>query len=132
MAWNLGHVYALGGDPVRGMPLLELGVSQAASDRCFAQQALRVGWLAEARFLAGHLTSAAELGEEALRLARSYKEPLAEGHVLRILGDIGIAKHLGDAARGIQCYQQALSIAECLSMRPLELKCRDAIARLRA
>jgi tetratricopeptide (TPR) repeat protein len=131
MAWSLGHAYALGGDPARGVPLLEQGVSQAAADRCFAQQALRVGWLAEAKLLARHLTHAAELGEEALRLARNYKEPLAEGHVHRILGDIAVAKNPRDLARGFECYEQALSIAELLSMRPLQMKCLDAITRLR-
>jgi hypothetical protein len=113
------------------LPLLEQGVSQAAADRCFAQQALRVGWLAEARLLAGHLTSVEELGEEALRLARNYKEPLAEGLVLRILGDIAVAKDPADRARGLELYEQALSIGERLSMA-LEMKCHDAIARLRA
>jgi tetratricopeptide (TPR) repeat protein len=130
MAWNLGHVYVLGGDPARGMPLLEQGVSQAAADRCFAQQALRVGWLAEARLLAGHLTHAADLADEALRLARNYKESLTEGHVLRILGDIAAARNAGDRESGREYYEQALSIAERLSMRPLQARCLDAITRL--
>ena len=131
MKWNLGHAYALGGDPARGVLLLEQGVNQASADRCFAQQALRLGWLAEARLLAGQLTLAAELGEEALRLARRYKEALSEGHVLRIRGDIA-SRSSGKLAGGLQCYEQALSIAERLDMRPLQVKCLEAIARLRA
>ena len=131
MAWNLGHAYAVGGEPARGAPLLEQGVSQAAADRCFAQQALRVGWLAEARLLGGHRVPAIELGEEALRLARNYKEPLAEGHVLRILGDIAVARGSDDYLRGLDCYEQALSIAGRLSMRPLAMNCQTSISRLR-
>jgi hypothetical protein len=114
------------------LPLLEQAVKQAAADRCFAQHSLRLGWLAEAHLIAGFSTRAAELGHEALRLARHYGERPAEAHILRILGDTLTTTNPQESERAFLCYQQALSISQRQSMQPLRAKCHDIIRRLQA
>jgi tetratricopeptide (TPR) repeat protein len=132
MAWNLGHAYTLAGDTGRGLPLLQRAINQAAADRCFAQQSLRVGWLGEVHLVAGRPQRAIELGEEALGFARARGERAAEAHILRILGDCVAIVNPQDSRPALRYYQEALSISQRLSMRVLMTKCCDAIGHIRA
>lgn len=131
IASALGNAYALNGDAKQAVSLLDQAVRQAAADRCLTRQSLRVAFLAEAELISGRKSRAAELGQEALRLARAHGERPAEGHVLRILGDIAVETDIDDPNLPA-LYEQALAIANKFSMRPLQAQCHLKIGRILA
>src|SRR5262249_62204853 len=110
-------------------PLLERAVTQAAADQCKVHQSLRIACLAEAELLAGNVNRAAALGEDARQLARSHGERGAEGYILRILGDIEAVRRSDDPGSALNLYEQALSRAKGLAMRPLRARWHAALGR---
>jgi class 3 adenylate cyclase/tetratricopeptide (TPR) repeat protein len=129
IAWALGRAYALNNNAGQAVSLLEQAVRQAAENRCLTGQSLRIALLAEAEMKIGRERRAAELCQEALRLARTHGERPAEGHVLRILGDIAAETDI-NVPDLPALYEQALSIANELSMRPLQVQCSSKIERV--
>ncbi len=129
LKWVLGHAYALAGEPTKGASLLEQAISEAAADKKMCCQSLRMAWLAEAELIGGNTARAEQLCQEALSLAKLYQERGLEAHIYRVLGDIATV-HAADDAVPISMYEQALSIANQLSMRPIEARCHLAIGQL--
>ncbi|HWX86852.1 MAG TPA: AAA family ATPase, partial [Solirubrobacteraceae bacterium] len=129
LLWGLGYAYSLRGDTDHGVPLLEQAIKQAAADQSLVHQSVRMAWLSEAELLSGRATRATELGREALSLAQQHGEHAAEGHILRILGDIA-ASDATACESALDFYEQALLIAKRLSMRPLQAQCHHAIGCL--
>jgi class 3 adenylate cyclase/tetratricopeptide (TPR) repeat protein len=129
IAWVLGSAYALNGDAKQAVSLLDQVVRQAPADRFLWHQSLRVAFLAEAELISGRKSRAAELGQDALHLARAHGERPAEGHVLRILGDIAVETDIDDP-NVPAFYEQALAIADEFSMRPLQAQCHLKIGRI--
>lgn len=131
IAWALGRAYALNNNACQAVSLLDQAVRQATENRCLTGQSLRIAFLAEAEMRNGRERRASELCQEALHLARVHGERPAEGHVLRILGNIAAETDI--AAPGLPAlYEQALSIANELSMRPLQAQCSSEIERVLA
>jgi class 3 adenylate cyclase/tetratricopeptide (TPR) repeat protein len=129
LLWALGYAYSLRGDTDHGVPLLEQAIKQAAADQSLVHQSVRMAWLSEAELLSGRAAHATELGREALGLAQQHGEHAAEGHILRILGDIA-ASDATACESALDFYEQALIIAKQLSMRPLQAQCHHAIGCL--
>jgi class 3 adenylate cyclase/tetratricopeptide (TPR) repeat protein len=127
--WLLGNAYGLNGDTKQAVSLLDQVVRRAPADRFLWHQSLRVACLAEAELISGRKSRAAELGQEALRLARAHGERPAEAHVLRILGDIAVETDIDDPNLPA-FYKQALAIANEFSMRPLQAQCHLKIGRI--
>jgi hypothetical protein len=119
----------LNGDAKQAVSLLDQVVRQAPADRFLWHQSLRVAFLAEAELISGRKSRAAELGQDALHLARAHGERPAEGHVLRILGDIAVETDIDDP-NVPAFYEQALAIADEFSMRPLQAQCHLKIGRI--
>lgn len=130
MAWHLGYARACEGDVDRGIPLLEEAVRRAAADRCFANQSMRLGWLAEAQLFAGDIEGARKTAKEALSMAVNYDELPSQGHIQRILGDITLTQDPESRSDARRHYASAEAIARQLSMRPLLARCEAFKARI--
>ena len=62
--------------------------------------------------------------------ARQRGEQEAEGHVLRLLGDIAAYPDCFEADTAEAHYRQALALAEALGLRPLKAHCHLGLGKL--
>jgi tetratricopeptide (TPR) repeat protein len=92
--------------------------------------ALRATWLGEAARWCARPQEASRLAEEALGLARAHKERGDEAWALRLLGDVALDRQPLDASGVAAHYQDALSLADTLGMRPLAAHCHRGLGLL--
>jgi tetratricopeptide (TPR) repeat protein len=130
VAATLGMAYALSGRVTEAIPLLEQAVEQAATMQIILGQALRIAELGEAYLLADRLDKAITQAQRALHLSRTYQEQGHEAWALRLLGEIHAHQEPAAAALAEAYYQQALALAEELSMHPLVAHCHYGLGRL--
>ena len=115
---GLGYAYALQGRLAEGRALLEEAISE--SIRTGARQSpYHVAWLSEVCRLAGHGEEAWQHARQALDLAQQQKARGDEALALHQLGVVQAHAAPPDAAQAEAHYQQALTLAEELGMRPL-------------
>src|SRR5262249_27490468 len=88
--------------------------------------------LGEAYLLAGRMEEAHTFTESALAHAREYQERGHQAYALRLLGEIAAHYALPNVAEAAAHYRQALSLAEVLSMRPLQAHCHRGLGTLYA
>jgi class 3 adenylate cyclase/tetratricopeptide (TPR) repeat protein len=119
MAAALGAAYTLGGRVADAVPLLTQVMEQPTVTAMGVFQALCRLALGEAQALAGHLGEAHALAERALALARAHQERGHQAYALRLLGAIAAHRDPPEVEQAEAAYQQALALAEELSMRPL-------------
>jgi hypothetical protein len=86
----------------------------------------------EAQMLAGRLEDAHALAEQTLALARAHQERGNEAYALRLLGEIATQCDSPALAPAEACYQQALTLAGKLGMRPLVAHCHRGLGILYA
>ena len=130
IATALGSAYILAGRVADALPLLEKAVSQAVSIGRMDRQALNIATLSEAHLHAGHLDVACALAEQALERSHTYKERGSEASIWRLLGDIAMHAAPADVAQAEIHYQQALTLADELGMRPLQAHCHRGLGAL--
>jgi len=130
MTAPLGAAYAEGGEPDRAVGLLEQTVEQAVSMRLHANHALRLVQLGHAQLAEGRRPTALELGRRALQTALDRHERGQQAHAGRLLAEIAAGGDAPDVAAAIAGYQEALTLAGALGMRPLAARCRLGLARL--
>jgi tetratricopeptide (TPR) repeat protein len=82
--------------------------------------------------LAGRLEEAQALAERALALARAHRERGHQAYALHLLGEIAARHALLDSEHAEAHYQQALTLAEELGMRPLQAHCYRGLGTLYA
>ena len=82
--------------------------------------------------LAGHLEEAYALAEHALALTRARQQRGLQAYALRLLGDIAARREPLKRQQAEAHYQQALALAEELSMRPLVAHCHHGLGTLYA
>jgi class 3 adenylate cyclase/tetratricopeptide (TPR) repeat protein len=130
MAGTLGAAYTLAGRVADAVPLLRQAVGRAnAMERVDFQAFCRFP-LGEAQMLAGRLEEAHALAESMLALAREHQERGHQAYVLRLLGDIAARREPPEVAQAEAYYQQALTLAEELGMRPLQAHCHLGLGTL--
>jgi tetratricopeptide (TPR) repeat protein len=95
-------------------------------------QALCSFSLGEAQLLADRLDEAQVLSEQALTLTRAHQERGHEAYALRLLGDIAARRNPPEGEPAVAHYQQALTLADELGMRPLVAHCRRGLGTLYA
>ena len=88
--------------------------------------------LGEAQLLAGRLEEAHALAEQALAHARAHQERGNQAYALRLLGDIAARRDPPEGEPAVAHYQQALTLADALGMRPLQAHCRRGLGTLYA
>ena len=82
--------------------------------------------------LAGRLEEAQALAERALALARVHQERGHQAYALRLLGEIAAHRESLEGEQAAAYYQQALTLAEELGMRPLQAHCHRGLGTLYA
>jgi tetratricopeptide (TPR) repeat protein len=130
VAAALGMAYAWSGRVTEAIPLLEQAVMQAVTMHVIPGQALWIAELGEAYLLADCLDEAITQAQRALHLSRTHQEQGHEAWALRLLGEIHAHQEPAAAEQAEARYQQALALAEELSMRPLQAHCHHGLGRL--
>ena len=87
--------------------------------------------LGEGYLLTGRLDDAQQLAQRALALSRDLKQRGHEVYALRLLAAIAGHKH-GELERAEVYCRQALSQADALGMRPLQVHCHFDLGTLYA
>ncbi len=130
VASHLGYAHALSGHLAEALPLLEHAMEQAVAEGRMAYQALQVAHLSEGYLLAGRVEDAAIRATQALELSRTLKARGDRAWVLRLLGEIGMRRDPPDGEQADTHYQQALTLANELGMRPLTAHCHLGLGKL--
>jgi tetratricopeptide (TPR) repeat protein len=132
VAPTLGEAYALCGGVADAVPLLTQALAQTMAAAMIVYQALCYLALGKAQLLAGALEEAQSLAQRALVIARQYRERGNEAYALQLLGKIAAYRDPPDVVPAESHYQQALTLAEELGMRPLQAHCHLAMGMLYA
>ncbi|HEY7492988.1 MAG TPA: tetratricopeptide repeat protein, partial [Candidatus Tectomicrobia bacterium] len=132
MAAALGAAYTLGGRVADAVVLLTQAMEQTMVTEMAGYQALCSLSLGEVQVLAGRMEEAHALAERTLALARAYQEHGNQAYALRLFGDIAVRREPPDAAQAEVHYQQALTLAGTLGMRPLVAHCHLGLGTLYA
>jgi class 3 adenylate cyclase/tetratricopeptide (TPR) repeat protein len=127
---QLGQAYARSGRVVEAISLLEECAQQTASEGEMYPHSQSVIPLGEAYLRAGRRDDAAALARRALELTRHQKERGYEAHTLWLLGEIAADADPLDVAQADTYYQDALTLAEELGMRPLTAHCHLGLGTL--
>jgi tetratricopeptide (TPR) repeat protein len=130
LASALGYTRALLGQVPEALPLLEQAVNHVVSLRIRYNEAIWVAWLSESYLLGSRQEDALAQAEHALELSRTYKERGNEAWVLRLLAEIAIHRDPLDIEQAETHYQQALTLANELGMRPLQSHCHRGLGTL--
>ena len=132
LAAPLGAAYTLSGRVAEAVPLLTEAVAQTmAMARVDVQASCRLS-LGEAQMLAGDLEEAHALVEHTLGLARERQVRGHQAYALRLLGDIAARRAPLEVEPATAAYQQAITLAEELGMRPLQAHCHRGLGMLYA
>jgi len=129
---GLGYTYALQGRLVEGRALLEEAISESISTGAPFNRSLWVAWLSEVCRLVGRGDEAWQYARQALDLARQLKERGNEARAMYQLGVVHAHADPPDIAPAEAYYQQALTLAEELGMRPLQAHCHLGLSTLYA
>jgi tetratricopeptide (TPR) repeat protein len=128
----LGAAYTLAGRVADAVPLLTQALEQSLAMHMVFCQVLCHLPLAEAQLLAGRLEDAQRLADRALAQAREHQERGHEAYALRLLGDIAARREPPVIEPAESHYQQALTLAGELGMRPLQAHCHLRLGTLYA
>jgi class 3 adenylate cyclase/tetratricopeptide (TPR) repeat protein/ABC-type thiamine transport system ATPase subunit len=128
----LGAAYTLGGRIADAVSLLTQAMEQTMATESVRFQAFCCLSLGEAQILAGRLQEAHALAERALALAREHLERGNQAYALRLLGDIAARREPPEVELAEDYYQQALTLADELGMRPLQAHCHLGLGTLYA
>jgi tetratricopeptide (TPR) repeat protein len=132
IAAGLGYASALQGRFAEGQALLEEAISESIRTGTLLDQANRIARLSEVCRLAGRGEEAWQHARQALDLARQHKERANEAAALHQLGVVQAHADPPDVAQAEAYYQQALTLAEELGMRPLQAHCHLGLGTLYA
>ena len=129
-AGALGSAYSLAGRITDAVPLLTQALEQTSAMETVGFQTQCRLFLGEAQVLAGRMEEAHILTGRTLALARERQERGHEAYALRLLGDIVARREPPESAQAETHYQQALTLAEELGMRPLQAHCHRGLGTL--
>jgi class 3 adenylate cyclase/tetratricopeptide (TPR) repeat protein len=130
IASHVGQAYVASGRGDDALALLERAVTQLTAMGMTWFLARVVTYLSEAALVTGRLEEATAHARRALELSRNHKERGTEAWVLRCLGDIALHGDPPQTDQATIHYQQALTLAEALGMRPLQAHCHYGLGRL--
>jgi tetratricopeptide (TPR) repeat protein len=130
-AGALGYAYTLSGRLAEAQPLLEQAIELTAA-RLMSPYPLWAAHLGEAYLLAGRLEEAHQLAERALARAHDCRQQAYEAYALRLYGEIAAQRTPLEVEPAAAAYQQAITLAEELGMRPLLAHCHRGLGSLYA
>ena len=127
---GLGSASGLQGRFPEGRALLEEAIREDISAGALENHSRWVAWLSEVCRLAGCSEEAGQHARQALDLARQHKARGDEALALHQLGAVQAHADPPDIAQAEAHYQQALSLANELGMRPLVAHCHLGLGTL--
>jgi predicted ATPase len=130
MAAALGTAYTLGGRVADAVPLLMQAIEQITAIETVEGQVQCYLALGEAQLLTGCLEEVHALAERALSYARAHQELGNKAYVFQLLGDIAMHRDPPETDQAEAHYQQALTLANELGMRPLQAHCHRGLGKL--
>jgi len=132
VAPTLGEAYVLCGRVADAVALLTPALEQTMAAAMIVYQALCHLALGQAQLLAGALDEAQSLAHRALVIAHQHRERGNQAYALQLLGEIAAHRDPPDVVPAEAHYQQALTLAKELGMRPLQAHCQRGLGRLYA
>jgi tetratricopeptide (TPR) repeat protein len=131
--WGLGEAYALTGRLDEGLALLEEARrDDLRTGRLGSSYVIHLRQLSAVYLLAGRDDEAWQHACQALDLARQLKARGEEAHALFQLGAVHAHASPPDVQQAEARYQEALTLAEALGMRPLQAHCYRGLGTLYA
>jgi tetratricopeptide (TPR) repeat protein len=128
----LGTAYVLDGCVTDAVLLLTQAMEQSTATESAYYETFCGLSLGEAHMLAGCLEEAHARAERTLALARAYQERGNQAYALRLLGDLAAQRDPAESEPAVAHYQQALTLADELGMRPLMAHCHLGLGTLYA
>jgi len=132
VAAALGTAYILSGRVADAVVLLTPVMEQTRATDMTVFQALCNLPLGEAHLLTDHLEEAQALIERTLALTRAHQERGNQAYALRLLGEIAARRDPPEVDLAVAHYQQAVTLADELGMRPLVAHCHRGLGTLYA
>jgi class 3 adenylate cyclase/tetratricopeptide (TPR) repeat protein len=126
---TLGYAYVLAGRVSDALPLLEPSVSMEGME--FMSGTVHV-WLSEAYLRLGRLDEALVLAVRGLEVCRAQAQRGEQSWALRLLGDIHAHRQPPEVELAETSYRETLSLADTLSIRPLQAHCHHGLGTLYA
>ena len=130
IAASLGAAYALTDRTAEAIPLLRKVADQAGSMKLVSDHLLGAIPLGEVWLSTGRIEDAAQLGRQALDLARKHRQRGHEVYALRLLGEVAARRDPAHVQEAEAHYRAALELAEELGMRPLVAHCHLGLGKL--
>jgi tetratricopeptide (TPR) repeat protein len=130
IAASLGAAYALANRTAEAIPLLRKVADQAASMKLVSDHVIGAIPLGDVLLSTGRVEDAAQLGRQALALARKHKQRGHEVYALRLLGEVAARRDPAGVREAEAHYRQALALAEPRGMRPLVAHCHLGLGKL--
>jgi class 3 adenylate cyclase/tetratricopeptide (TPR) repeat protein len=130
IAGSLGAAYALANRTAEAIPLLRKVADQAAAMKLVSDHLLGAIPLGEVWLSTGRIEDAAELGRQALDLARKHKQRGHEVYALRLLSEVAARRDPSAVQEAEAHYRVALALAETRGMRPLVAHCHLGLGKL--
>ena len=127
---RLGAAYLLAGRVGDSLAMLKRTIEIDAARTAQAEISLWCGWLAEAYMANGQPAEAGALARRALDLAVSHGERGHQGWALRLQAEFAAGTTSPDLDTAKTIYQQALTLARELEMRPLQAHCHFGLGKL--
>jgi tetratricopeptide (TPR) repeat protein len=128
----LGAAYALAGRTAEALSLLDQMLECVATGSHMLLHALVLTELSEALLLVGRVDEASALAGRLLELSRTYTGRGYQAHAYRLLGEVARHREPPDIDQATAHYQQALTLAEEVGMRPLQAHCHLGLGTLYA
>ena len=126
----LGGAYLLAGRIDEGVALVRAAAQEVESRRLLMQQAAMLVLLGEACLCADCVDEASTAAQWALSLATERGQRGDAATALYLLSDIAAHRTPPDIVQAEAHYQQALTLAEELGMRPLQAHCHRGLGTL--
>jgi DNA-binding SARP family transcriptional activator len=123
-----GWAIAALGNPRDGVAEIELGIEAARATGAHMDEPYALGLLADAHLRAGHLDAARSAVEQALSRARREPSCFFTAELLRLRGEVHVARGAPEEAR--RSFEAALAVAREQRSPSLELRAAISLARL--
>jgi tetratricopeptide (TPR) repeat protein len=127
---DLGAVYTLAERVDDAVPLLKQAWEQTMAPEMQGLHALCGVAFGEAQMHAGRLEKAKAIAAETLALTRAHQERGHQAYALHLLGEITMHPDSPHRQPAETYYQQALTLANELGMRPLQAHCHRSLGML--
>jgi DNA-binding winged helix-turn-helix (wHTH) protein/tetratricopeptide (TPR) repeat protein len=132
IAATLGAAYAMIGRVAEAVPLLNRVLEYIATGSHVPHHAFVLTELSEAVLLVGRTEEASALTERLYELSCTHTGRSFQAHAYRLLGEVAMRRDPPEIDQAKTHYQNALTLADELSMGPLQAHCHRALGMLYA